>query len=558
MNWKMILHFIFSVLVCSHSASQSFCENSTAQAMLDANNVKAILQASGDIWWDRSNGGYFVPYTPGTQSNVSAIFTGGIWIAGVDPGENLKMAASTYRVSAGESDYWPGPLMPGIGIIDSSTCSSFDRIWKIRRQEINSHIEDFEDNGVIDGPVPFAIMAWPGRNNPQSEAANGFALPDQPLAPFVDRNVNGVYEPLLGDYPDVRGDQALWWVFNDEGGGAIHGETNSVPIRAEIQALAYAYSDPTNYDLYNTTFYEFTLYNRSPEYLDSAFFSLFLDVDLGCFKDDYFGCDSVRNLVYFYNADAIDGDSACQCSGQPTYCEDIPILGVKVLKGPENVNGEDVGFSSLAYFNPMLFPNFGISYTMMTGRWPDGTPFTYGGDGYDPNGQPTNYVFTDSPSLTDGWSMYSGEFQEFDTRVLINSGPFKLEINQKTSITYAVMTMFDVPLPAPDISSLAEMADEVQSFYEMLTDAKEPRPVNGAVQMFPNPVNASTTFVINEPGQVMRQIKIYSSDGKLVRQYDHLNNTTFQMNRDQLPSGIYFYEIIGQYGILGVGKMVLL
>ena len=82
------------------------------------------------------------------------------------------------------------------------------------------------------------------------------------LAPFFDRNGDGVYDPLSGDYPwydlagdiDCRtnrkvtlyGDYNMWWVFNDKGN--IHTETGGDPIGMEIrsQAFAFATNDEIN------------------------------------------------------------------------------------------------------------------------------------------------------------------------------------------------------------------------------------------------------------------------------------------------------------------------
>ena len=67
-------------------------------------------------------------------------------------------------------------------------------------------------------------------------------MPNVPhgLAPFFDQNGNGVYEPMLGDVPNINNaDQGIWWVFNDAGN--IHTQSNGATIGAEIQVLAYAY-----------------------------------------------------------------------------------------------------------------------------------------------------------------------------------------------------------------------------------------------------------------------------------------------------------------------------
>ena len=40
---------------------------------------------------------------------------------------------------------------------------------------------------------------------------------DKDLAPFVDVDNDGNYNPLNGDYPKIKGNQSIWWVMNDNG-----------------------------------------------------------------------------------------------------------------------------------------------------------------------------------------------------------------------------------------------------------------------------------------------------------------------------------------------------
>ncbi|HHH53775.1 MAG TPA: T9SS type A sorting domain-containing protein, partial [Bacteroidetes bacterium] len=58
-------------------------------------------------------------------------------------------------------------------------------------------------------------------------------------------------------------------------------------------------------------------------------------------------------------------------------------------------------------------------FRLMNGRWYDGTPFTYGGIGYNPESTDTvDYVFPDEPTDPDGWSMYSQHIFKADRKVL--------------------------------------------------------------------------------------------------------------------------------------------
>ncbi len=439
---------------------------------------------------------------------------------------------------------------------------NFDRLWKINRTDIIAHIADFAADGDIDGPVPVSILKWPGRKNPESLTANGFELPDQPLAPFIDRNGNGIYEPKSGDYPQFLGDQAIWWVFNDEGGDAIHGETNATAIGAEVQAMAYAFKGENDEDLANTTFYDFTIINRANENIDNLYTSLWFDDSFGCSEDDYFGCISAEKIAFLYNQDALDGSSNCEC-----YCDNIPITGIKILDGPKNEAGVDVGFSSFTYFNNNGFsglqpattdPVTGVEfYNYMTGYWRDGTPFSYGGTGYNVNGlQPYNYAFDGNPSDVQSWSMCNNDqISQYDQRLLISSGPFKLEPGARTSVSYAVMTKFGIQYPCPDITPLIEMGRAIETFHAGLTPTDETPPNLSATYFYPNPLLSEGKLTAN--GEALESVRLFSLDGRIVREYNHLNTQELTIERGGLPIGFYLYSVLLRNGQLASGKIVV-
>ena len=70
------------------------CNPPTAQTDLDINNVRARILNGGDMWWDLViNPHYEVPKGSGKHS----MFSGSIWIGGLDAGNQLKLAAQKYR-----------------------------------------------------------------------------------------------------------------------------------------------------------------------------------------------------------------------------------------------------------------------------------------------------------------------------------------------------------------------------------------------------------------------------------------------------------------------------
>ncbi len=558
-----------SQIVLNPESVLSNCEQSTAQIDLDVNNVRARLLVGGGLWQDGNDGLYNVPKQSAGAPQVSAVYAGGLWMSGLGPSGNLKVAAQTYGGN-GTSDYWPGPLNDE-GLTETDVCLNFDRFWEVTSGSINTHINDWEDNGVIDGPVPNTILSWPGLGNPEFLSANGFVLPfaEQGYAPFVDRNGDGVYDPMQGDYPNINGaDQGIWWVFNDAGN--IHIVTGGDPLHMEIQVLAHAYVSASP-SINNTTFYDYKFINKSNEPISDAYIGVWIDFDLGCFSDDYIGCDSTENLAYVYNSDALDGISSCtDCSGVNTYCEDIPIVGLKMLEGLKDIeNGQivDRKMSSFIYYNSDgPFPSspsdaLPPSYNnLMKATFPDGTRLTRGGNGYDPNSSDyTNYAFHDAPSNQNGWSMCAENIPDSDRRVLVNSGPFTIHSGSVNSMCFAIVYAENIAHPCPNIDPLISAADEVEAFYvDQITSTKEQvaeEPAN--IELIPNPMTNQAELIFKELEHKVLQVGIFSIDGRQVQTYDSPSGNRLTINRKNLSPGIYFYKLLTEDYKLYSGKFII-
>lgn len=550
----LISLFLLNVMQTHAQEEVGDCLLSNGSAKLKVNNVEATLQTGGDLWWDRSNAGYFVPSS--ANPSVAPIFSGAFWIGGVDPGGNLKVAAQTYGAANGDTDYWAGPLNHEDGTTDMEGCEAFDRFWRVKRLEIEDHIADFSD-GSIDDQTAENILMWPAKGNPMFEDLNGFELPNQDLAPFHDENGDGLYNPLEGDYPSVKGDEAIWWVFNDAGG--IHTVTNGIPIRAEVQVIAYAFASEEDY-LNNTTFYEFNIINRALEDANDLYTSLWVDIDLGCYEDDYVGCSPENKMAFAYNADAIDGNSDCVClSNIPTYCEEIPLLGIKVLNDPVNEFLNQKYFSSFMAFPAGVpaTPNTALEYyRLMSGQWATGDPLTFGGNGW-MTGDPTSYAYPDPPNDPDGWSMCAIESQIVDQRMLINNGPFDLGPGEKTKLTYAVLWTPNVAHPCPDISPLIDMGNDVQDFFDNITAVEEPIVNNANLLVFPNPMHQAAKLIYQSENAFLQKVELFSSDGKLLRTYDGINSRELQIQKEELPAGLYFYKVQTSDHQLSTGRLVM-
>jgi len=164
----------------------------TQSATLDYNNTSVGILNGGDFFWDLSNSKYEVPKATGGSAAKSTIFCGSLWLGAQEEDSTVHLSAMTYRQRG--QDFWPGPHSND----STATRSKYDKIYKVSAAEITAHKNNSSN------PIP-AILDWPG---------NGDTTKGEPyqLAPFVDVNTNGKYEPTLGDYPLIKGSGAAYCI----------------------------------------------------------------------------------------------------------------------------------------------------------------------------------------------------------------------------------------------------------------------------------------------------------------------------------------------------------
>lgn len=455
-SYKISLFAVVSILLVSNSVSfgapnkgQPFrnsqsnqaqqkrlsagCAIAKAQSDLDINNVRARIFSCGDMWWDLSNTAkYEVPkVTQAGQVSICSMFAGSLWIGGTENG-NLKIAAMTYRQSG--VDFYPGPLdTTTANVASTSTCAAYDRLFEVTRAEINNFIAD-PTTGITND-----IQNWPGNGIASRQGLDGNIAAN--LAPYVDVDHNMVYNPATGgDYPDVYGDQVLWYVYNDVGNA--HGETKGQSIGLECQEEAFEFA--TNDEINNMTFYKTIVINRSSNTLKNTWFGQWCDPDLGYAFDDYVGCDTTRQLGYDYNGEDFD-------PGLTGYGNNPPCVGAAFFHGPVGDNGQVLGMSRFLYYNNNAsaingnpgFPNPDAQdyYNYLQGFWKNGAHMKYGADGVSGTTN-TNYMFPGDPTQSGaggGWTEKSAGDQFGDRRFLESSGPFTLQPGARNVVTVAVV-----------------------------------------------------------------------------------------------------------------------
>jgi len=443
------------------------CSPASQVTQLAFNNVRVQIENGGNKWTRRgvNRSGYEVPKTP-DFTGPNAIYAGALWMGGVDPANQLKIAAVLYRAS-GRNDFWPGPLTnTGDASTDADVCLQFDRFWSTSRAQAEAHIqwklctEDpdcrLDDIFPQGYSVPTNFITWPAMGNVD-------AGQDLYLAPFVDWDGDGVYDPFQGDYPDygfnlsvedcknkrredpvpLFGDNNIYWIFNDKGNA--HTETQGQPIGLEVRAQAFSFN--SNDEINNMTFYNYVVINQGTQTLLNTYFGHFVDADVGCSNDDFAGCDVQRGLGFAYNWQDVD----VTCLGAPGYggptppppavgvdffegpfqdydgldnpltldCQlardqkGIPYAGIGIGYGDGVPDNERFGMRAYIYFNREA-PNANVTdpanathfYNYLRSIWKNNQAQTYGGTGFSPAPGPGDirafYMF---PWSTDpvGW-----------------------------------------------------------------------------------------------------------------------------------------------------------
>ncbi len=536
---------------------------------LDINNVRAGITNRSDMHWDIGGDGtamYEVPKGSGNSSN----FASALWIGGLDAGGQLHGGAQTYR--QGGVDFWPGPLDTITGTIDTATAGNYDKIWKVSYTDINNFITAYNSGSIV---ATEDMMTWP---------AHGTNNNSRNLAPFVDNNGDGMYNPNDGDYPKIKGDQALYFIYNDK--LAAH-STGYSPMGLEVQGMAYAYGCPSvvsgHNELTYTTFYDYKVINRSSQSYHDVYATMWSDVDLGQYSDDYIGCDVAGNYGYAYNGDNDDQIGNGSASHYGAY---IPAQGFNILKGPfanagdgidNNNNGtidepnEDCKMNKFNYFNNSL-PGAQVGttdpqtaaeyYNYMTGFWKNGTPFTCSGTGYGGttntpwvySTDPNTGVNTDPNATCNLWTEGSAGNMPSDRRLLLSAGPFNLNPGQMQEIEYAFVTSFDSSSANNNLISLAKLKTDIQKVNAFYNQVNKPNCLQSIVlgvsealkqndfTLYPNPARSLITLQSTIEGPVKIDYEIVDVLGKTVIQNQN-NNNTFNVNISDLNTGIYFIRL---------------
>jgi len=218
--------------------------------------------------------------------------------------------------------------------------------------------------------------------------------------------------------PIFKSDQDSYCVYNDS--------TNTKKILGlEIAQTGYTYG--VKYAS-NIIFYKFELKNNGKKRLDSLYFALYCDVDVGNvsggvdeYADDLIGIDRNRNFMYFYDS---KGYSREWPDGKTGY------FGFQFLKTPE-VNGKELGITDMHYF--LYYDDDASDIDSIEYQRISSSPALFKsslGSKFFHLGNNTNLHF-DDPSTQPATGL--------DVACFISSGPYTLEAGQKLTFYTSIV-----------------------------------------------------------------------------------------------------------------------
>lgn len=510
---------------------------------LDANNVRMPIISDALFGWNLDRGSTNFP----KQTCKTMVFTGSLWLGGME-NDNQKVAAQTYRQSGW--DYYPGPIQKPAGqlVFEKQPLekSAYYKPRKVTKAAIDKFRTDFAAGGPI--IIPPEILNWPAHG----DTTKGEAFY---LAPFVDVNQDGMYNPYQGDYPNIKGDMAVYNIIHDY---TLHSESQGKPFGIEIHLMAYAYAcadipaNSPNQALNNTVFFQYRIINRSDTNYQSIKPGVFLDVDIGNYDDDHVACNPKVGYAYGFNGDAFDESYPGYDNGYGNRPATISVVPL----------GQD---SNTSYLRGMVYYNNDFSRTgnpsrvehyssYLNARFKDNSPITYGGMGNDTTSTPTMYMFPGDDDLQGRphWSMKSAGIPPKDMRMVSLLTPFNLNAGSDTTFTVALLAS----LPIDSASTYQTIKNDVlrvkgwfaaNSFPtcgKLISGVHDVQRMTTDVIVYPNP--ATQTIQVKHNLGKQARLEIWSIDGKMLWQGYTEGHT--DINVTSFASGLYLMRVVSEQG----------
>lgn len=469
------------------------------------------------------------------------IHSAGLWL-----GAKFNNDVNAAVHSGGVLSFVPGPVNTQTMLPDTNMQIKYNRVWAVDRSDIIDFRNKFDSGLVSNGTfaVTNSILNWP---------AMGDTSKGEPhyIAPFVDADNDKIYNPLNGDYPLIKGDYALFTVFN---GSSNHIQGWS-PMKAEVHLMLYGYTcnrintDLPGYVLNNTIFAQYKIINRGTHDYKNFMLGIHVDPEIGNLTDDFVGCNPKKRYAFAYNQNDID-------EGPNGMGENPPAIGT-VMLAPAKIDANPISsFTSFMMYNndfsatgnPRNVDHF---YNYMNARWLDDEPLWYNKMVGDTAAH--IFPFNDDLQGRPHWSMEESNPAPNDRRFVFASGETTLKPGDTATTTIGFVysqaqsggRLASLDKLREDITALQAMFDKdsFPSCYDLMIGLNKAEANRTAkLVVYPNPASNALNVSIEDGICTSYSVEIIDAMGKIVLR--ELLSDDALINISPIPRGIYFIRIV--------------
>jgi|GEM_PF-1336197 len=503
-------------------------------AYLDINELDIPIEPSHNIiGWDFTLNSH-ISYPKNSCKDI--IFSNSLLLSGKN-GNDIYSSVETFAERG--HDFHAGPIDTVLNQSTENSGLPYKKVWKLNR----AIIEDFKLNYTKANFVIHPdILSWP---------AHGLGNASKNLAPFVDIDNNGLYEPTKGDYPKIKGDMCLFWITNDTIEATRYlnqSESVGKSMGVEVHAMAYGFSDKslspsdTNSLINRTAFFNYKVINRSANNYENFRAGVFVENELGNHGDNFVGSNPKNNFAYCYNGDSMD-------EGSFGYGSNPPIVSVQFL------NQKMASFMSFSNDANAVcgFPSLDNDYyNYMNGNYKNGQPLRWKDKCSIGGSHITKHMFPGKKDLFDAeeWSEKTSGNTPRARRMILTSDSITLKAGEFMELEYAIAASANI-FNKPNWEDLIEEDNvRIKNWYQnqnfpsnidanQLLGNRQIKETHSII-LYPNPNNGSFTLKTDLKGT--KKLEVFNLMGALVFEKQTVGDID-SINIDTMAKGIYLVRV---------------
>jgi hypothetical protein len=395
-------------------------------------------------------------------------------------------------------------------------------------------------------------LEWPG---------NGSVINGEPqiIAPFHDVNGNNIYEPQLGDAPEIKGDEASFYIIADGREVSqkyLNDNDSSLVSNLEFAVMEYVFSNSQNQALKHTIFTDYRINLRDDSPLSDAYFGFQVDFDLGNNHDDYVGSDSLKSLVFGYNGDDLDEPT----SGSYGYGNEVPACGFRFLNS---------SIAGAVYYHNSSHPalgspsNYQQYYNCLQGKRKDGSAIVNG-----ITQEQTHFSYNGEVGVPGEWNEANVGNVPSDRRMFVSTFIGDLQPNTPVCISIARTVASDtLSAGSPSLNAVYKMkqySDEVQQYYDQYLQTTNCDQLVGVedesedalgVNVYPNP--SSDRVAVQTTRSSICKVELFNPVGSLVYSTYGLEVGAVIIDVNAYAKGLYSVRVYLNDGTVEVRKIIV-